>query len=372
MLRILPLILIILILQLFGCGGKLIISEFPESTERCWCYPRSDPANTGFIDGELQLPISILWKVDLKVLDPTSPVISGNKVIVGLRTKRVLAYNHETGEKDADVWLDVPLLYPPAIDYRKLWFFGFGGWNRAGIYDLNAGKKIWSRSTGDSEIFGLPCDSILIIGTLSGGIYGLSDLDGEKKWQIRRNSAIKTSMARITDTIFAASGKEILSFSCDGEIFWRTTLEKNPTGVLTVSDGRIFCPGSDGSIFALSSENGNLLWQRVISSESALPVATDGKTVVAIVKEGKIFGLDIESGEIKWQNNTGAINSSPPVIVGNHVICATYSGTVLIFECQSGDAIESFELNEPVRQPPVSDGRMIYISTASGKLFCLQ
>ncbi len=372
MLRILSLILILLILQLFGCGGKLVISEFPESTEGCWCYPRSDPANTGFIDGELQLPISILWEVDLKVLDPTSPIIPGNRVIVGLRTKRVLAYNHESGEKAADVWLDVPLLYPPVIDYGKLWFFGFGGWNRAGVYDLNTGKKIWSRSTGDSEIFGLPCDSTFIIATLSGGIYGLSESDGEKKWQIRRNSAIKTSMARVSDTIFVASGKEILSLSCDGEILWRTTLEKNPTGALTISDGRIFCPGSDGSIFALSTESGNLLWQRVISSESALPVATDGKTVVAVAKEGKIFGLDTGSGEIKWQNNTGGINPSAPAIVGIHVVCVTYSGKVLIFNCESGDAIESFELNEPVRQPPASDGKMIYISTASGKLFCLQ
>ena len=344
----------------------------PDSTVGCWRYPRADAQNTGYIAGLLRDSLTVQWSVELKTLDPSSPTIFDDKVFVALRTKRIPVFECDSGEKIADLWLDVPMLFPPVFHDRKMWYFGFGAWNRVGVYDLSRGKVKWSRSAGDAEVFGSPCDSVFVIATLRGGIYGLSVDDGEKIWENRRRKYIKTTIAIDSGKIFVATGKEILSLSCDGEILWRKVLDKNPAGALIITDGKIFAQSADGEIFALSTENGDILWNKEVVISGGLPMATDGKILVTADKGGKIIALDPNSGDLLWKSELGDIISAAPIIVGETVVAVTYTGKIFIIDIKNGRTKSCFELNEPIRQSPVSDGGKIFIATASGKLFCLQ
>ena len=372
MIKRLEIFFILSIFFLAGCDKAIIVQQMPEQASSSWKYPRADCFNSGNISGRLSDKPEIKWHTELPALDPTSPVIFADKVIVGLPNKRIVAYDTETGEKVGDIWVDVPLRVPPVIFDDKMWFIGFGAYNKVGSYDFSRGKMIWSKSCGDAQISGIPTDSSFIIATLSGGIYALSAGDGKKRWSQRRKLAIKTAMAYTAGSVFVASGDEISRIDGDGKIIWRKKLGGVLSGALTISDNKIFAHSDNGNIYALSPEDGKIIWQNSISDESGLPMATDGKNLIVMDKSGKIFAFDCETGKRKWITKLGDVITSPAIIVGENVIAVSYTGKMFKVDIETGLLEYSLSLDKPVRQPPVSDGEKIFIASSNGELFCIK
>ncbi|MCD6595126.1 PQQ-binding-like beta-propeller repeat protein [bacterium] len=360
------------LLSFIGCDKAIIVPQMPENTKPGWEYPRKDCRNSGYIAGRLSNKLEVKWHIELPALDPTSPVVFADKVIVGLPNKRIVAYDAKTGNKVGDIWVDVPLCEPPVIFDDKMWFIGFGAYNRVGVYDFTNGKTKWTKSCGDAQIWGIPTDSIFIIATLSGGIYGLSTVDGKKRWSQKRKLAIRTAIAYRTGAFFAASGGEICRIDNDGKIVYRKKLGNSLSGASIISDDKIFAHSADGNIYALSLENGEIIWRDSIPDECGLPMATDGKNLIVADKMGKIFAFDCGTGAKKWVSKLGDVINAPPIIVGNDVIAVSYTGKLFKIDVETGSIEYSLSLNKFVSKSPVSDGEKIFIATANGELFCIR
>ncbi|RKZ30579.1 hypothetical protein DRQ33_07760 [bacterium] len=367
--------ILIFLLCILGCDKDIVIKTFPVADDyECWCYPRADRQNTGYISGNLNDDLEILWEKDIKYLDPSSAIIFADMLIIGLRTKRILAFDTQTGNKVGDIWVDVPLIYPPIVYDNKLWYLGFGDWNKVGVYNLKNRKIEWSRSCGDAEVFPIITDSptqSLIVATLKGGIYALALHDAEKKWTYKTPLSIKEPGAYHDGIIYFCSGNKIFAIDGDGELVWQKKIPIAPAGVLVVYGEKIFAHSSNGKILALSTEHGEIIWENSIG-EGGLPMATDGKKLIVPERTGKVFGLDNSTGEKIWSSQIGDVLTSAPSIVGNKVILITYTGKLFLLNIENGKTITTLDIDVPVRRAPISDGEKIFVISMSGKLFCIR
>jgi len=359
-------------LLLAGCGGGFALRQFsPESAAIVWSGPRGNAQNTGYVAGQISRAPEIVWSRRIGALDITSAAICGKFLFIGTPTKRIVALDAETGDNLGDLWVDVPMMQPPAICDGKLFFMGFGGYNRVGSYNLERNKTLWSRFSGDAETVPLVRDSIAIVATLKGGIYALSANDGEIVRQVRLDDAIHALPAMRNDTIWVAAGKKIYCIGASCEIIWRRKIDHSPGDALTIAENSVLMPTTDGILYALDCATGEERWRYDGKLRGGLPVAVAGENIVFAMPSGTVFCIGAWDGEIRWQREIMSPVAAAPIIVGSAIIICTYAGKVLQLDIRDGSIISETNLGKPIRSSPSSDGEKILISAQNGMVFCL-
>ena len=353
----------------FSCDKNIALP--PAELYECWSYPRGDAGNTAFADEKISPNLKILWQAETDALDPSSPTVYGGVVFVGLPNKKFVGYGAETGQKCADVWTDVPMKYPPIAGDGKLFYIGFGGWNRVGVYDITAGKKLWSRSCGNSECFPIVCDTTMVIFTLSGGVYGLRISDGEKLWALRVKPGIMVPPATDGRRIFFAAGDKIYCITAEGKILWKVGIGKPIVGTLTLAGGRILAP-TDDKIFSISADSGQILGGFAACKNPAGAIATDGNIIICAERTGKVGAVSLKSGAPLWSVPLGDVIVAPPIVVGDFVVACTYSGKIFLVDKNSGRIANNTAVDGRISRPPAYCRGKIFVSTQDGKMFCIR
>ena len=63
----------------------------------------------------------------------------------------------------------------------------------------------------------------------------------------------------------------------------------------------LFAASSDGDVFALDDENGELKWQASVNTEVLSSPVANGRIVAVQSVDGRITALDFKTGEFKWE-----------------------------------------------------------------------
>jgi len=66
----------------------------------------------------------------------------------------------------------------------------------------------------------------------------------------------------------------------DGSVRWSTKLPSMPLGNATVSDDLVFTTTFDGTLLALSREDGEIVWQQQLAGGTNAPLAIQGDTLI--------------------------------------------------------------------------------------------
>ncbi len=361
--------LVILAGLILSSCDKNISVPVPEKAE-CWCYPRGNAQNTGFVPDTIPAEIHILWQTETAALDPSSATGAAGLAFVGLPNKRLVAYDLDTGEKRGDIWVDVPLMNPPVIVGNHLVWVGFGSWNRVGVYDFSTGKRVWSRHCGNTTLNPVVIDSVVVLFTASGGVYGLRLEDGKKLWAIRVKPGIESQPATDGEKIFFSAGEKIFSADITGKILWRRRINSTINLPLIYADGRIWAITDFGKIFSISPDSGKIISETATGISQTLPGATDGETLVLTSRTGEIAGYSIKNGDKLWEKKLGDVVVSAPIIVGKTIVVGTYSGNVVLVRTD-GTVVRTIKVDGHIRKNPAFVDGKILISVQEGKLFCV-
>ena len=176
----------------------------------------------------------------------------------------------------------------------------------------------------------------------------------------------------------------------DGEEFWRTPLGDRfdnefgdgPRATPTVSGDRVYVLDSRGTLAALETKNGSVVWSMnfIEKFEIELPnfgystsVVVDGDQVIVQAggKDGNNYlGIDKDSGEIVWSRGSGpaGYNSALPVQVGDKKRFVYVADGQLICIDEDGGEVWAHEWPQgethamPIRIPPDK----LYLAGAEG------
>ena len=136
--------------------------------------------------------------------------------------------------------------------------------------------------------------------------------------------------------VIACSPGKIFAVNADtGATLWEKELKASISSSLSLAHGLVYAGGSDGLIYAFSSEDGGLAYARKISDKAvfASPVLFKDKILVA-TGEGRLLLLNAFTGKTVAQNQdlAGASIDSTPAVSGNYIFAINRKGVMACFE----------------------------------------
>lgn len=109
------------------------------------------------------------------------------------------------------------------------------------------------------------------------------------------------------------------------KVKWRKQLDSSLTfGTPLVAENVLYTGGSDGEIYALNAQTGDLLWSGGDFEATETATAIAGDVLIGGGQNNTVKALNRSDGAILWTFHAGTFVFAPPVIVGNVVYIATY------------------------------------------------
>lgn len=184
------------------------------------------------------------------------------------------------------------------------------------------GRKLY-RLRADSPVECTPAldGDELYLGTTGGEVLALRAGDGTVRWKARLDGPLRQKPLLSRDTVYVVSDTDTVSAFArkDGEVLWRFRHEV-PEGFniaghagLEAVDGKIVTGLSDGTVVALDSSDGRLVWERDTSLDlqgeqklrfsdvDTTPVRFEKQLLVASFSGG-LYGLSVTSGAVLWRD----------------------------------------------------------------------
>ncbi|WP_395340869.1 outer membrane protein assembly factor BamB [Ningiella sp. W23] len=76
------------------------------------------------------------------------------------------------------------------------------------------------------------------------------------------------------------------------------------SGGITLAGSSLYVGSENGEVIAINQEDGEILWRTNVPSEVVAAPAVDSNVVVVNTVAGILLGLDAKTGEVKWQNES--------------------------------------------------------------------
>lgn len=135
-------------------------------------------------------------------------------------------------------------------------------------------------------------------------------------------------------------------------------------------DGSVMYIGSrDGSLYALRTSDGSMLWKTPPEHAVDVIPAVDGNMVVYGSSSARLTALRPSDGSPIWSYNAGdGVFQSSPLIVGDRVYSGGGGHFVRAFERASGDLLWEKELGMWVQSSAAHKDGVIYIGSDAGFL----
>jgi outer membrane protein assembly factor BamB len=230
--------------------------------------------------------------------------------------------------------------------------------------------------TGHSESI-LTGDNVAFVGSDNGKLYAFNATSGKVEWQrllggpvfvntvaggvvyASTNASSSTSSGIGTGSVYAVS-------SASGQVLWQFSRPSTDVVSVMVSDGMVLVgtgsQGNQDTIFALDASSGRVLWERTeATSIPGLLGAAGGIVYTAEASSPDPFGrstlvaLDAGTGRILWQltlqQNDGFPGGLPAESTGV-LYMETSDGAVYALSASTGAVLWHAPASQPMGEPP--------------------
>jgi len=335
-----------------------------------------------------KVAIKHLWSVkvggDAKFLRVAlDPAGDGNRIYAASRDGNVVAMHPETGKEFWRTKLDIELSAGPGVGENLVVAGTANGWLIA--LDATSGTEKW-RVNIAGEILARPVikDDVVVAMTIDNRLHAVSAFDGSERWTVEQATPLLTMRGSATPVIVGTTviagfdnGRLVAVDLASGDVVWEQLLSP-PTGRsdlerLSDIDGEISVVGQDvyasgyhGSIAALASESGQILWARELSSYEG--VAADWNNLYTVTDTGEVVALTRRTGDEAWRQSS-LLRREPtvPVAFGTTVVVGDLEGYLHFFSNFDGEPVARVRLgHDAISADPVVVANRLYVQSDSG------
>lgn len=263
-----------------------------------------------------------------------------------------------------------------------------GGGHVTAVNTAN-GKVIWSTNLGGCPSSGPSVQSgYLVFGTHNGEVIALNSGNGNLMWHTKMSTELlappriagqlvltKTVDAKLT-ALHLRTGQTCWSFSHKPSLIM---LQNDSAPV--VSGNKVFVGFGSGEICALTLGTGQLLWEEKIAVprglnelDSMVNIIADpivsGSVVYVAAYQGRLTALSTETGQVLWQRDLSTYNNF--ALQGNLIVVADDQGVVSAMNRFNGCLLwqQKCLLNRELTAPLIT-GREIWVGDFEGNLHVL-
>jgi outer membrane protein assembly factor BamB len=270
-------------------------------------------------------------------------------------------------------------------------------------FSLNGGGRSWSVALKpekeDSPTFngGIAAEGgFVVAATGYGTVAGVSATDGGLLWTMELGAPARSAPTISNGKAYVVSADNIIyAISIDdGTIVWSYSGIGSSSGVLgnaspAVSGNQVIVPYSSGEILAFDTETGDPKWIDALTGAnrftavsgltdvSAAPVVYEGQ-VYAVSVSGRMIAVSMRDGNRVWAQNVSSGHT--PAVAGNTIFVATLGGEVVAVDRKSGGIRWITDLSESIdkkaKRPtslagPLLAGSQLWLGTSDGRIITL-
>jgi len=294
-----------------------------------------------------QINVTRVWSVSTgagtgEQLIRLQPVIVGDNVFVATRDGHIIRYNLVDGQPLQDINTGKKLSAGPGIDSGLI----VVGTRDAEVhaYSVKTGKRVWSVPVS-SEVLSVPAitETRVVIRTSDGRLTALARKDGKKVWELfKREPALTlrgtSRPVAVGDNIYSGfDNGQLVSVNLQtGRQNWRrlvavpsgrTELERivDLDADPVVSNGIIYVAAFQGHLAAINLADGQLVWQRDLSSYAGMVV--DGVRLFITDDSSQVLSIHVRNGASLWrQDKLQWRFLTAPVVHGSYVVVGDFEG----------------------------------------------
>jgi outer membrane protein assembly factor BamB len=193
--------------------------------------------------------------------------------------------------------------------------------NRLICADVDNDRKLWDLNVGDIDALAEPVltDYLVFQGTTEGYLYAIN-LSGER--------------SPLVDPNWDHGGAR--------RVAWKFKANGSVNTAVTIVNGIVYFGSNGGSIYALSEQQGSVVWETQIKSpesgarkQFSVPLYLEGKLYVGGASK-KVYCLDAKTGKIDWQTELTDWVRSKPAMTSEGLLVATVDGKIACVSKQKG------------------------------------
>lgn len=230
-------------------------------------------------------------------------------------------------------------------------------------------------------------DDILVVGNYGHVLYGLNKTCGDNatfttRWEFntevddpnRHAGNFAGSAAIVGDIVLAPStNNRLYALSVEnGRLLWMYETG-NALWTAPVSDGETaFLAALDHNLYALELETGSLVWKVNLGSAlTGSPVLTEEGVIYQNTLEGELVAVNSEDGSVIWRTNTGGRLWSAPLLHEDVLYAGNAEKKVSAISAEDGSVLWQKDLSGPIIGGGVLVDDGVAFPTEDGNLVAL-
>jgi outer membrane protein assembly factor BamB len=350
--------------------------------------PIEPPAE--LVEFEPSIEVREVWSVDVggsaELLRlGLGPATDGSFIYAGSHDGQVGAYNVETGRRNWQVRLELPLAAGPGYGGGVLAF----GTNDGDLVTLDAstGQERWRRQIG-GEVLASPAigRDVIVVRSVDGRLRGFSVLDGRELWSVEH--PVPALTLRGTTTPVVAGDMVVAGFDngrlgvyelASGDTLWeapmaapsgRSELERlvDISAGLAVVGGQIFAVGYNSRAIGVTLDTGQLMWEQELSSYAGLGAGFNG--VYVADEFSAIVALDRARGTELWRQSALRLRDvTAPTYYRGTVVVGDLEGYLHWLSADNGEFLARERMaQQRISSAPLVVGEQIVAQADDGRL----
>jgi outer membrane protein assembly factor BamB len=345
---------------------------------------------TKLIDFETKVKVRKVWSTKIGggaefLRVALQPASDGNRIYAASRDGNVVALNAESGKPVWRTELDMDLSAGPGVGEDLVVVGAADGYLVA--LDADTGAEMWRTNvTGETLARPLIKGDLVVVITIDNRLRAVSVFDGAERWITEQATPALTMRGSAPPVLVGTSvvagfdnGRLISVNLASGNTEWEAVLSP-PTGrsdlerladidgVISVVGQDIYAVGYQGSLAAIASESGQMLWSREISSYAG--VSADWNNLYTVDEEGVVIALTRRTGDETWRQNA-LIRREPtvPVAYQTTVVVGDLDGYLHFFSNFDGDPVARVRAgSKAVSIEPVVVSHRLIVQGDDGKV----
>ena len=345
---------------------------------------------TKLIDFETKVDVKRLWSTKIGdgaefLLVALQPASDGNRVFAASRNGNVVALDPDTGKAVWRTELEMDLSAGPGVGEGLIVVGAADGMLIA--LDADSGAELWRVNvTGETLARPVIKDGTVITLTIDNRLRAMSAFDGTERWTIEQATPALTMRGSASPVLAGTSviagfdnGRLVAVNIATGKTEWeamlspptgRSDLERlsDVDGLISVVGQDVYASGYQGSLVALASESGQVLWTREVSSFKG--VSADWNNIYTVDDEGVVIALTRRTGDESWRQNA-LIRREPtvPVAFQTTVVVGDLDGYLHFFSNFDGDPVARVRAGSTaVSIEPVVVADRLFVQGDDGKV----
>ncbi|MHB1843239.1 MAG: outer membrane protein assembly factor BamB family protein [Deltaproteobacteria bacterium] len=192
-------------------------------------------------------------------------------------------------------------------------------------------------------------DAQEVVAASGNGKLAAFSFEGKPYWRFDAGGAINVSPVRDGGKLFIASdaGRLFCLEAATGSELWRTQIGESASAPLAVADGTVFVPTEESSLFAFDEATGKRRWhyRRELSGQFSLRTRSAPKVAGNVIyqgfPDGTLVALGTQNGAVLWQRAGSASGQtldadSGAQEAGGRVYVASYQDGILALDARDG------------------------------------